>query len=126
MFLRTFRSCPVSVFLVPLRQPQMDSSLVSDAVFLPLATSPRAGCLQGKVFLKKKDCQDRGFAAVKMTTKAAALAIRKGEQKGAIAEKKAAHERVFDLLLFYIHCCALSITEVVALLAPLAEFNQPP
>ena len=35
-----------------------------------------------------------------MTTKAAALAIRKGEQKGAIAEKKAAHERVFDLLYF--------------------------
>jgi hypothetical protein len=61
-----------------------------------------------------------------MTTKAAALAIRKGEQKGAIAEKKAAHERVFDLLFFYIHCCALSIKKVVALLAPLAEFNQPP
>ena len=29
-----------------------------------------------------------------MTTKAAALALRKGEQKGAIAAKKAEHERV--------------------------------
>lgn len=29
-----------------------------------------------------------------MTTKAAALALRKGEQKGAIAAKKATHERV--------------------------------
>jgi hypothetical protein len=27
---------------------------------------------------------------------------------------------------FYIRCCALLITKVVALLAPLAEFNQPP
>jgi hypothetical protein len=45
-----------------------------------------------------------------MTTKAAALAIRKGEQKGAIAEKKAAHERVFNLL-FFLHTLLCAVNQ---------------